>query len=331
MTYSEILTVAIDAIKGKIGDYSAKQTSEDMRNAFIELNGGSTKLSRKNFYTGSELFSLIQELIPTIIEEGIQSETNPLFRLVDYRNIAAGDSQEFVTEGTANFVVASAASGIRDVRRQRIVGGNSVKIEPETKVVRVYENLGRLLAGRIDFNKFVDGVSNAFKAYIAQGAYDAIDGLSSSTAGLDATYVKTGSYNENDLITLIDHVEAATGMTAKIYGTRSALRKLTPSNMSDGAKDDLYNMGYYGRFNGTDMIRLNQAHKPGTSTFALNDNKVWVIASDDRPIKVVNSGEGIMIDKPAEDNADLTQEYIYIQGLGIGAICADKLGVYTMS
>lgn len=331
MTHAEILTVAIDAVQGRTENFSAKQTSDDLRNAFIEMNGGSTKISPKTFHRGNPLFELVQELIPVVIEEGIKEETNPLFDLVDYRNTNEGDSQEFDVDCDANFVVASAANGIRDVRRQRIVGGESVKVNTEMKIVRVYENLGRLLAGRIDFNKFVDGVAKAFKNHIVEGAYDAINGLSASTQGLDGTYVLTGTYKEEDLIALIDHVEAATGKTAKIYGTRTALRKLTTAVQADSAKEDLYSIGYYGKFNGTDMICLKQAHKPGTSTFALNDNKVWVLASDDKPIKVVNEGDGLLINREATENADLTQEYVYGQGLGVAAICAAKLGVCNLA
>ena len=157
---TKILTVAIDAVKGRaMGNYTAAETSDSLRNAFIEMNGGSTKISPKTFYKGTPLFALVQELIPVIIEEGIKAERNPLFNLVEYRNIAEGDLAEFDIEGDANFVVASVANGVQGVRRQRIVGGETVKVPTEMKIVRVYENLGRLLAGRIDFNKFVDGVA----------------------------------------------------------------------------------------------------------------------------------------------------------------------------
>ena len=86
MTHAEILTVAIDAVQGRTENFSAKQTSDDLRNAFIEMNGGSTKISPKTFHRGNPLFELVQELIPVVIEEGIKEETNPLFGLVDYRN-----------------------------------------------------------------------------------------------------------------------------------------------------------------------------------------------------------------------------------------------------
>lgn len=328
MERKDILSVAIDAVRGVNGNFSAKQTSDELREAFVELNGGSTKINPKTFYRGNELFELVQELIPTIIEEGINSDTNPLFReVVEYRNLKDGDSAEFDIEGDAHFVVATAANGIQGVRRQRIAGGATVTVPTFMKVVRVYEGLGRLLAGRIDFNKFVEGVAKAFKDYIADAAYTAIDGLTAATAGLSSTYVLTGTPTEADIVELIEHVEAATGKTAKIIGTKGALRKLNIAQAGEMYKDDMYKIGYMGMFNGTPCIRMNQAHKPGTDTFALKDNKIIIVAGDDKPIKVVREGEGMLIEHEADKNADLTQEYVYGEQIGVGVAIAGKIGV----
>lgn len=327
----EVVKIAIDAIKGvSSGNYSKAQTSEAIRQALIEANGGSTKLSPKTFVRGSELYAIVEELIPAIVEEGL-NDSNPIFKLVEYKNIANGDVNEFHTEGKAVFVVADAASGVRGVRRQRIMDGETVSVKTTMKIVRVYEELGRLLAGRISFDKFVEGVAKSFKQQILNDAYAAVKTMSEETAGLSAENVIASDYNEETLIELIDRIEAATGKVAKIYGTRTALRHISTANAADEAKSDLYNMGYYGKFNGTDMIRLNQAYKLGTKTFALDNNKVYVIAGDDTPIKMVNEGEGLMIERSAAENNDLTQEYIYGQAWGTGVICAEEMGVYTFN
>lgn len=327
---NKILTVAIDAVRGRsMGNYTAADASDALRNAFIELNGGSTKISPKTFYKGTPLFALVQELIPVIIEEGIKAESNPLFALVDYKNIAEGDLAEFDIEGDANFVVASVANGIQGVRRQRIVGGDTVKVPTEMKIVRVYENLGRLLAGRIDFNKFVDGVAKAFNEYIVTAAYTALAGITANTYNLDSTYVKSGSFDAEALIQLVNHVEAATGKKAVILGTKTAVRKLGSAvTYSAEQNSDLYNKGYIGKFAGTDVVALEQAHTPGTSNFALADDALWVIAAEDKPVKVVNEGDGLLIERDATQNADLTQEYVYAQGVGVGVVCAAKLGYW---
>lgn len=329
----ELLKVMLNAVKGiPMENYTAGQTSEAIRNALIEANGGSTKVNLKTMYRGSQIYSLVEELIPTIIDEGFKDD-DVIFSLVDYRNVADGDEQEFEIEGNSLFVVADAAAGIRGVRRQRIDSAQSVPVKTSMKIVRVYEELNRLLAGKIDFNKFIDNVAKAFKQQILGDAYKALDAISTDTVGLSSEYVvssnKEGS--ESALLELIEHVEAATGKEARVYGTKTALRKVQNTQVSDEAKSDLYNLGYYGKFNGTDMVCLRQVHKAGTAEFALNNNKLYVLAGDDRPIKVVNEGEGIMLDRDPADNNDLTKEYIYGQAMGVGVACAQKMGVFTFT
>lgn len=328
-----VLKIMTDVVKGvPMENYSKEETSDAIRKALIEANGGSTKINRKTFTRGTKLFSLIEELLPTIIEEGFK-EDNPIFKLVEYKNIADGDEQQFVVQANSLFVVADAAAGIRGVRRQRIDSYQTITIPTTMKVVRVYEELNRLLSGRVDFNTFVDNVAKAFNQAVLNAAYDAINGITEDTVGLSSTYVvaANASASEEALLTLVEHVEAATGKSATIYGTKSALRKVETAQVADEALSDLYNIGYYGKFNGVPMVALRQAHKPGTDTFAMNDKKLFVVASDDRPIKVVNEGEGLLIERDPSENNDLTQEYIYGQSVGVGAICADKLGIFTFS
>lgn len=330
MERNDILSVAIDTIQGKVDTkFSNKQTSEELRNALIDLNGGSTKINPKTFRPGNELFEVVQELLPVMIEEGIKRTTNPLFNLVEYRNIAAGDVAEFDVKGEANFVVANAAAGIQGVRRQRIVGGTSITVPTQTKAIRVYENLGRLLAGRIDFDEFVDGVAKAYENYVTDLAYTTLAGITSSTQGLNATYVCNGSISEAALLTLIEHVEAATGEKATVLGTKTALRKLGASiTYSAEQNTDLYNQGYLGKIVGTPCVEIPQAHKVGTDTFAIANDALWVVAGDAKPIKVVTEGDGMMILREAKDTADLTNEYVYIQNVGAGVVVTEKMGYW---
>lgn len=329
----EVLKVMTDYIKGvNMGNYSKNETTEAIRNALIEMNGGSKKLNRKTFYRGSELYSLVEELIPAIIEEGFKEE-DAIFNLVDYRNVADGDEAEFTVEGGSYFVVADAAAGIRGVRRQRIDDTQTIRVKTSTKIVRIYEEMARLMSGKVSLEKFADTIAKNFKQEVLRDAYKAINAISKNTAGLDENYVVagTGTGDENAIIELVQHVEAATGKPARIYGSKAALRKVTTAVVSDEAKGDLYRMGYYGKFNGTEMIELRQAHRAGTSEFLLDDSKLYVIAGDDKPIKVVNEGEGILIEGNAGDNADLTQEYVYGQSFGTAVICGQKMGVFTFA
>ena len=139
------------------------------------------------------------------------------------------------------------------------------------------------------------------------------------------------TYSEEKLLELVSHVEAATGKNATIFGTKAALRKVATAVVSDEAKSDYYNLGYYGRVAGVPMVSLRQRHKLGSDQFLMNDSKLYIFASDDKPIKHTNEGETLLIETASVDNQDLTQTYFIAERYGTGLLINDKLGMYTIS
>ena len=315
MENKEVIKLALDTMQNKVsGNFSTKDGSEAIRQAFIELNGGSDKLTVKSFRDHPQLFQLIEEVMPIMIQEGLKGD-EMMFNLVEYRNIAEGDQNRFWTEDNSDLVVAKIADGSTSIRRQRLNVGQYISIDTEMRAIKVYEELNRLLAGRVDFNTLVDRLSRSFTRNMRNEILSAFESISANTTGLNATYVKTGTFDVATLRALIDHVEAATGAQATIVGTKAGLGKVIDSSAnaislaSDSAKEDLYNFGYLGRFYATPMVAMKQVHKVGTDEFAINDNKIYVMAGSDKPIKLVREGDGLMISTDAFSNADLTQEY----------------------
>ena len=126
---------------------------------------------------------------------------------------------------------------------------------------------------------------------------------------------------------------ANNGAKVIILGTKKALRKLNMATISDSAKEDKYNMGFFGKFNGIDTVFMPQRHKAGTDTFLYDDNKLYVIAvGADKPIKVVDAGEGYIFDQRDAGTpvtGDLTINYTYAQEYGVALVFASKMGFYT--
>lgn len=330
-TKNDVLKLGIDTIKGAVsGDFSHGDMAEGFRDGLIELNGGSTKLDIRTFHRGTELYALIEEILPYITASGLHGDEF-FMNLVDERNLAEGDMNEFWTQDRSLFLVSNIAQGSQAVRRQRLDAGEKVSIPTQLRAIKIYEELRRLMAGRVDFNDLIERVGQSFAQAIRQDIFNVFNGMTASTAGLSGTYVKSGTYDEDTMLDLIAHVEAETGMPATLYGTKKALRKLTTAVVSDEAKSDLYNLGYYGRFNGTPMVSVRQVHKAGTDTFVLPDNKVYVIAAGDKPIKFVNEGQGLLIEHTSTEQADLTQTYLYGQAYGCAAMCNEVMGIYSMT
>lgn len=320
----EIVKLAVDAYKGSVEKYSVAQSQEALRQALVEANGGSTKLNYKAIRDGkcNGLFALIEEILTKTVVEGLSGDE--FFNaLVDFRNVAEGDQNIFLVEDSNLFVVDDAADGTQGVRRQRLSGTSEVSIPTTMKAVRIYEELNRVLSGRVDFNHFINDVAESFRQKMLNDIYTLWSGATANELGGVTYFPAAGSYNEDDLLDLISHVEAAAGgKTATIVGTKKALRQLKESIQSDGAKDELHNLGYYGKFYGTPVVAMPQRHKVGTTNFIYDDNVLTIIAGDDKPIKFVYEGDPIVLMGDPMQNADFTQEYLYGEKYGLGIVLA---------
>lgn len=327
---SNLIKLAVDGYKGHVaGDYSVNDTQEALRKALVEANGGSTKLDIKAIRDGrcNGVFAIIEELVNVIHEEGLKGDEF-FMNMVEDRNLSLGDTNKFHIERKCLFAVADIAEGTQGVRRQRIEAGQDITINTQLRAIKIYEELNRVLAGRIDFNKFVDLVGKSFTKQELDATYDAFVGMFKK---LKAPYTETGSFDEDKLLELIDHVEASTGETAVIVGTRKALRKIKTAVVSDSAKEEMYAMGHFGRFNGTELVAVKQRHKSGTDDFILDDNVLYVFAGDTKPIKRVTEGDVTMLMGTPMNNADMSQEFLMMKRTGIAVIFDRDFGVYNLS
>ena len=147
--------------------------------------------------------------------------------------------------------------------------------------------MNRVLSGRVDFNTMINKVAESFNQKLLNDIYTLWTSATATQLGGSTYFPTAGAYDEDALLDLISHVEAAAGgKQATIIGTKKALRNIKESIMSDGAKDEYHNMGYAGKFYGTPVVVTPQRHKVGSTEFVMDDNMLTIIAGDDKPIKV---------------------------------------------
>jgi len=321
---NSIVKLAVDAYRGNVEKYSVSESMETLRQAMIEANGGSTKLDYKKIRDGKcgELFTLIEEILSRTVVEGLQGDEY-FNALVDFRNVALGDKNIFEVEDSDLFVVSDAADGTQGIRRQRLGGVSETSIPTSFKTVKIYEELNRVLSGQVDFNKFIQKVSESFRQKLLNDIYTLWTSATANDFGGATYFPAAGAYDEDALIELINHVEAAAGgKTATIIGTKKALRNLAPSIQGVDSQSDLYNMGYYGKFYGTPVVATPQRHKVNSTEFVMDDNVITIIAGDDKPIKCVYEGQSVVLLGDPTSNKDFTQDYLYGEKYGMGIVLA---------
>lgn len=326
---AKLIQMGVDVYKNRFDSakYSKNDAAEVLRQALIDINGGTTvdfKSLRRNEV---EIFEIIEVILEKTVLEGLPD--NSFFhQFVEYKNLRLGDQNSFYVPDNTMLSVSEIADGTQALRRQRLDVGTSVTIPTSWKGIKIYEHLSRLLAGRVDFNEMLDALEEAFRLKINDDVYNAFLG---AFADLPLGFTNSGSFDEDELLDIVDHVEAATGKNAIIVGTRKALRKITMATLSDEAKSDMYKMGHFGSFNGVDLISLKQVHKVGTYEFKLSENDLYIVTGDEKPVKFVTEGEVRIINGDPLNNADLTQDYLSATQYGTGIAITDLYGKYSIS
>lgn len=328
---NDLVKLALDAHRGSVQKYSVGEAQETLRQALIELNGGSTKIDIRAIRDGkcNGVFALVEEILKASIPEGLSQ--NELFdAIVEYHNVAEGDDIVFEIESSDLFFVDEVAKGTQGIRRQRLENVKEVPVPLTVHAVRIYEELSRLLAGRADFNQLIDRVDASVQNKILNEIYALWMAATGSDLG-GSVYVtaSAGSYSDAALLTMIEHVEAAAGgKKATLIGTKAALRPLATSGITfDPVKDALYNNGYIGKFYGSPVICIPQRHQIGSTSFAYDDKTITIVAGDEKPIKFVQKGDPLVIARDPSQNMDLTQEYFLAEEWGSAIAIAENTGI----
>ena len=218
---NKLINLAVDSYFGRLGkEYSVADSQEVLRKALLEANNGKSTIDLKAIRDGkcSNLFSIIEVVVEKVSEEGLKGDeffTN----FIEDRNLALGDSNIFHTKKDCLLTVADVAEGTQGIRRQRLESGSDVMIATQLQAIKVYEEINRVLAGRVDFNDLIRLCSQSFTRHDLDGAYAA---FGSMITGLQAPYMQTGTMDADKLLDLVEHVEASTGESAMIIGTKKA-------------------------------------------------------------------------------------------------------------
>lgn len=319
--------------------FSKDETLSAISNKILEVNNGKAYFDIRDIRAGecNELFAFIETVLAETEEYDISQ--NPFFnQMVEYRNIKLGDANKFVVYDDSEVYVSRVADGTQGLIRQRFSGGREFTVDTAIYVAKVYDELTRVLACRSNILELIKKVHKGFNRVKSELILNAF--LNIAQTNPNNVFSKTStSFVENDLLDLCYMVEAKNNNVAPIImGTKKALRNITldPTTLAEIGKEDRYNMGYYGKFNGYDVVSIPNTLKRNSEEFYLPDNVLWVIGTaSDKPVKFVSEGEPFIVTNMNGDiakNCDLTQEFLMTEKFGANVIVTGKKnGIYTIA
>lgn len=329
-----IVKLAVDLAKGRVQNFSAQEQNQGLREAFAKLMDfsleGNGTIDRKTFRRHkNEIFEILEEVINETLQEGLKGQFDGF---AEYRNLAWGDENLFLTPAEQNFRVALVSDGNSNIRRQRLRDGQEFSVSLDTYAIKIGEDFHRFLAGKVDWVAMMNGITEAFKRDLTQRVAKAVMG---SYKEYNTTYHNTftgtgsaaGAFSEDDLIQMAMHIEARTGSKVAVYGTKLALRKLAPSVQTEALNNARNSVGYYGEIAGIQLNEIEQSHEYGSDNFAIDNNFLLLLPQNaDKMVKIINEGDAIIQDQQEGQTSDMMKEYFIANRFGIAVICTKVFG-----
>ena len=278
------------------------------------------------------LFEIMEEIVNVTMGTDVL-DCPFIENFVEFKNRALGDKTAWYTEGKSFLSVASFAGNHWDTNRQALDLGEEFTLPKEWVYVHVYDELERFLLNIVSLDKLLDVVYKSFAKYIKDRLYVQFQNVATS---VPKEFVKECN-SEEAVGALCDLVQAAGGHSnLTIAGTKGALRKLAgivPDKMfAESQREAKANTGSIGEWEGNKLMVIPQTLKPGTFELALDDNMLFIMGGDVKPIKLEFIGDTRTQEvRDGRINNDMTLELQVQTLLGMGMVIPECFGVVTFA
>ena len=237
------------------------------------------------------LFEIIEEIVNLTISNDF-ADIPFIDNFVEFKNRALGDKTAWYSEGKSYVTVASFAGNHWDTNRESLDAGEEYTLEKEWVYIHVYDEFERFLLGITSLERLTDVIYKSFNKYIKERTYVMFQSVMDV---VPAEFTKNGN-SEEAVGELCDLVQAAGGYSnLTIAGTKGALRKLgaiVPDKyFADSQREAKASTGTIGEWEGNRLMVIPQVIKQGTFELALDNDVIFIMGGDVKPIKVEFIGD----------------------------------------
>lgn len=237
------------------------------------------------------LFEIIEEIVNITISNDF-ADIPFMDNFVEFKNRALGDKTAWYSEGQSYVTVASFAGNHWDTNREALDAGEEYTLEKEWVYIHVYDEFERFLLGITSLDRLTDVIYKSFNKYIKERTYVMFQSIMDV---VPAEFTANGNSEEavGDLCDLVQAAGSYSNLT--IAGTKAALRKLgtiiPDKYFADSQREAKASTGTIGEWEGHKLMVIPQVIKQGTFELALDNDVVFIMGGDVKPIKVEFIGD----------------------------------------
>ena len=330
LNVTEVRDMAYDLYKGRTANFDAESANEAIKNIILETAGCKENWDMYKFMENKyKVFSIMREILTPVVAENVLARFESW---VDIQDIALGDTKEFEVMNQDLFEIGIVADGTSELRRQNLVHGK-LQMTSFQLGAKLYTEFDDFRRGRVDFAEWIARLGKSFEVKIGEYIVKAIEG---SYSVLGTKFAKKGAFADDQMLELIERVEAKTGMKAVIYGTKSALAQLRTTaggfkaDLADSDKEAISKMGHIGTYFGTDVVEIPQSVNR-KDEFMIDKDMLYVIPNGTKIVKLLFEGDVDVVEvtDPAV-RKDMQFEYMFMRRLQIGVCRASVYGIYAV-
>lgn len=329
-----LVNLCVDARRKRVANFSAenaKYTDEAVRRAFFDILGDD-KLTFKNWRKHKiEIFEIIEEVLNITLPDAWNE--SPFYNeMVEVKNYLLGQKNEFIVEDDSTLVVSRISGNHWNIDRQKLPAGKTFDVNTEWFGIRVYDELERFLKGVQTVEKMFNKLQESLQKDIDARVYSAFNGAGTY---LPSAFQENGSFDKDTMLELVSKVQIASQKTVRIAGTKQALAKLDNAIASHWISEDMKNekhtTGRIKVWEGINTVEIPQTFTRGSYDFKVDDNVLYVLPENYKPIKLFFEGDTRSRELGEHDTQDMTIDYELQTKLGIGVVFESLFGVYTVA
>lgn len=278
------------------------------------------------------LFEIIEEVVNMTISNDL-IEIPFMDNFVEFKNRALGDKTAWYSEGKSYLSVASFAGNHWDTNREALDAGAEFTLPKEWVYIHIYDELERFLLNITSFERFTDVIYKSFNKYIKERIYMQFQNVMSV---VPSEFSANGNSDEA-VGNLCDLVQAAGGYSSlTIAGTKGALRKLADSvpdrYFADSQREAKASTGIIGEWEGNRLMVIPQVLKPDTFELALDNDVIFILGGDVKPIKLEWIGDTRTQEvRDGRVNNDMTMELQVQTCFGISMLLPEAFGCFRFA
>jgi hypothetical protein len=270
--------------------------------------------------------AVMTPVVPAVISTAIMN-------LAEVRDIALGDTAQFIVESNDLFQVNDFAEGINKGAVQRTYNEEAT-VNPTLKEVTIDVDWYWIATNKQDFGKMAYKVGISYGAYINKLIYKTmVDNISS----IPAAY-RANAFSDTNWLNISQRVEAANpGSKCYAYGTKSGLGDVLPSNdyLKFQLGEEWTKVGYIAQYKSVPCMEIEQILKPNTvnttATFGIDNEYLWFMPMGGyKPVKLVFEGQAWTISGDPTNTPDKSQYLTLQRRMGVKLIVGSRYGEITL-